>query len=164
MRLLTAACIALQGCSVVVRSTCICPTICKSTIRCWGSTKRSSFANLPNTAAVIVIFLIRCSNPRRVDYATHFAPRLCPRRLGFLEALDISSAVDRTNGLATCMALCSSHTLCWPSGLLWVFPVARVCHAIGSSLSAVTLHGHDRSLNLQSDPLRLTHFKARHER
>lgn len=61
-------------------------------------------------------------------------------------------------------ALCSSHTLCWPSGLWRDSPVARVFHAIGPPKGAVTLHGRDISLNSQViRSLRLTHVKARRE-
>jgi hypothetical protein len=60
--------------------------------------------------------------------------------------------------------LCSSHNPCGPPGLLPPFPGARDFHIIGPPNSAMTLHGLDILLNLQPDPLRLTHFKARHER
>jgi hypothetical protein len=80
MRLLTAASpleVALQA----YGSSCICSIIHNSTIRCWGSTKHStkhlSIAKLPNTAAVIVIVLIRYSRPR----ITLLMPRNSPHAL-----------------------------------------------------------------------------------
>ena len=45
----------------------------------------------------------------RPAYATHLAPTYFPRRLGLLEALDNSIAVDRTNRFATCMR--SAHPI-----------------------------------------------------
>jgi hypothetical protein len=55
-------------------------------------------------------------------------------------------------------ALCSSHTLCWPSSLLRDSPVARVFHAIGPPKGAVTLHGRDISLNPQTpNPILTAH-------
>jgi hypothetical protein len=87
-----------------------------------------------------------------------------PRRLGLLRALDIISAVDRTNGLATCMS--SAHPIILADHLDYCRPYsgARDSHTIGPPNSAMTLYGRDISLNLQPGPLRLTHFKARHER
>jgi hypothetical protein len=145
-------------------SSCICPIIHNSTIRCRGSTRHLIIAKLPNTAAVIVIVLIRCWRPRITLLMPRNPPHAFPRRLGLLEALDISSAVDRTNGLATCMS--SAHPIILADHLDYCgpYPGARDFHTIGPPNRTMTLHGLEISLNLQPYPLRLTHFKARHER